>query len=97
MTCSCVKWGNKPIKYADFVLCLIDARSQPPYPVAVAAHPQEPNQFAVGLTDGSLKVIEPIESEGKWGVSPPADNGVANGRPGSSSATSNHGQDQVQR
>ncbi|KAI3752557.1 hypothetical protein L2E82_24591 [Cichorium intybus] len=42
-----------------------------PYPVVVAVHPQEQNQFAVGLTDGSVKVIEPLESEGKWGVSPP--------------------------
>ncbi|KAJ4900652.1 Topless-related protein 3 [Raphanus sativus] len=27
-------------------------------PLVVAAHPQEPNQFAVGLNDGSVKVIE---------------------------------------
>ncbi|KAK4491367.1 hypothetical protein RD792_002106 [Penstemon davidsonii] len=72
--------------------------SQAVYPVAVAAHPQDPNQFAVGLTDGSVKVIEPSESEGKWGVSPPpADNGVLHGRAGSSSAPSNHAPDQVQR
>ncbi|KAK7246353.1 hypothetical protein RIF29_41220 [Crotalaria pallida] len=49
--------------------------SQNVYPVVVAAHPQEPNQFAVGLSDGSIKVIEPepIESEGRWGVQAPAD------------------------
>ncbi|CAH8324592.1 unnamed protein product [Eruca vesicaria subsp. sativa] len=35
------------------------------------AHPQEPNQFAVGLNDGSVKVIEPAEAEGKWGMAPP--------------------------
>lgn len=45
------------------------------YPLVVASHPQDPNQFAVGLTDGSVKVIEPTESEGKWGVTPPADSG----------------------
>ncbi|KAI3810476.1 hypothetical protein L1987_20091 [Smallanthus sonchifolius] len=39
-----------------------------PYPLVVAAHPQEQNQFAVGLTDGSVKVIEPSESQGKWGL-----------------------------
>ncbi|KAI3770509.1 hypothetical protein L6452_01645 [Arctium lappa] len=44
------------------------------YPLTLAAHPQEQNQFAVGLTDGSIKVIEPSESEGKWGISPPDDN-----------------------
>ncbi|EPS69182.1 hypothetical protein M569_05580, partial [Genlisea aurea] len=60
--------------------------SQPPYPVVIAAHPQEPNQFAVGLSDGSVKVIEPLEAENKWGALPPSDNnGLHNGRPGSSS------------
>jgi len=67
------------------------------YPVVVAAHPAEPNQFAVGLTDGSVKVIEPSESEGKWGSSPPIDNGIVNGRTASSSTTSNHTPDQAQR
>ncbi|XP_039019288.1 topless-related protein 1-like [Hibiscus syriacus] len=38
------------------------------HPLAVAAHPQEPNQFAIGQTDGSVYVFEPIESEGKWDV-----------------------------
>ncbi|GFY94903.1 TOPLESS-related 2 [Actinidia rufa] len=71
--------------------------SQAVYALAVAAHPQEPNQFAIGLTDGSVKVMEPLESEGKWGVPPPADNGMLNGRTGSSSTTSNHTPDQVQR
>ncbi|KAG6706553.1 hypothetical protein I3842_07G227200 [Carya illinoinensis] len=45
------------------------------YPLVVAAHPQEPNQFAIGLTDGRVHVLEPLESEGKWGVPPPVDNG----------------------
>ncbi|KAG8369134.1 hypothetical protein BUALT_Bualt15G0119600 [Buddleja alternifolia] len=54
-------------------------RSQNVYPVVVAAHPQDPNQFAVGLTDGSVKVIEPSESQRNWGVSPPLDNGMLNG------------------
>ncbi|XP_047162512.1 topless-related protein 3-like isoform X1 [Vigna umbellata] len=67
------------------------------YPLVVAAHPLEPNQFAVGLTDGSVKVIEPSESEGKWGSSPPMDNGILNGRTASSSTTSNHTADQAQR
>ncbi|XP_039032366.1 topless-related protein 3-like isoform X1 [Hibiscus syriacus] len=71
--------------------------NQAVYPLVVAAHPMEPNQFAIGLSDGSVKVMEPSESEGKWGVSPPADNGVANGRTTSSSTTSNHTPDQVQR
>ncbi|KAG4911286.1 hypothetical protein JHK87_057402 [Glycine soja] len=81
-------------------ICLSPAAlsgSQGVYPLVVAAHPLEPNQFAVGLTDGSVKVIEPNESEGKWGTSPPMDNGILNGRAGSSSTTSNHTADQAQR
>ncbi|KAG6701327.1 hypothetical protein I3842_08G159800 [Carya illinoinensis] len=67
------------------------------YPLVVAAHPLDSNQFAIGLSDGSVKVIEPIESEGKWGTTPPMDNGVPNGRTGSSSTASNHTPDQAQR
>ncbi|KAH9755386.1 Topless-related protein 3 [Citrus sinensis] len=70
--------------------------SQTVYPHVVAAHPLEPNQFAIGLTDGSVKVMEPSESEGKWGVSPPVDNGILNSRT-TSSSTSNHTPDQLQR
>ncbi|KAJ6397454.1 hypothetical protein OIU77_018463 [Salix suchowensis] len=71
--------------------------SQTVYPLVVATHPLDPNQLALGLTDGSVKVIEPTESEGKWGTSPPVDNGVLNGRTTSSSNTSNHTPDQMQR
>uniref|UniRef100_A0A2P2MSH2 Topless-related protein 3 isoform X1 n=1 Tax=Rhizophora mucronata TaxID=61149 RepID=A0A2P2MSH2_RHIMU len=71
--------------------------SQPVHPLAVAANPLEPNQFAIGLTDGSVKVMEPTESEGKWGSTPPADNGILSGRTTSSSTTSNYTQDQLQR
>lgn len=46
------------------------------HPVVVAAHPSEPNQFAVGLTDGGIHVLEPPESEGKWGTAPPVENGA---------------------
>ncbi|CAA3006575.1 topless-related protein 4-like isoform X2 [Olea europaea var. sylvestris] len=36
------------------------------YPLVVAAHPSKPNQFAVGLTDCGVYLLEPLESEGKW-------------------------------
>ncbi|GAB2277382.1 Topless- protein 3, variant 2 [Dionaea muscipula] len=71
--------------------------AQAAYPVVVAAHPHEPNQFAIGLTDGTVKVIEPLEPEGKWGAVPPVDNGIPKGRTASSSATSSHTPDQIQR
>ncbi|KAJ7958799.1 Topless-related protein [Quillaja saponaria] len=44
------------------------------FPLVVAAHPQYPNQFAMGLTNGEVQIFEPLESEGKWGVSPPIEN-----------------------
>ncbi|KAK6915095.1 WD40 repeat [Dillenia turbinata] len=47
------------------------------HPVVIAAHPQEANQFALGLSDGGVHVFEPLESEGKWGVPPPVENGSA--------------------
>lgn len=71
--------------------------NQAVYPVVVASHPQEASQFAVGLSDGTVKVVEPTEAEGKWGVSPPVDNGMLNGRTASSSATSSHTPDQMPR
>jgi len=46
------------------------------YPVVIAAHPSEPNQFALGLTDGGVHVLEPLETEGKWGTPPPNENGA---------------------
>ncbi|XP_078443157.1 protein TPR3-like isoform X2 [Wolffia australiana] len=47
------------------------------YPLVVAAHPSEPNQFALGLTDGGVHVLEPLESDPKWGPPPPPENGSA--------------------
>jgi len=78
--------------------CLFPGSSNPPvHPLVVAAHPHEPNQFAVGLSDGCVKVLEPLESDGKWGTPAPADNGIPNGKTPASSATSNHAADQIQR
>ncbi|KAM3707804.1 hypothetical protein ACB094_02G052900 [Castanea mollissima] len=71
--------------------------SQTLFPLVVTAHPQEPNQLAVGMTDGSVKVIEPSESEGKWGVAVPVDNGMQNGRTASPSIANNPAPEQLQR
>ncbi|XP_059644986.1 topless-related protein 4-like isoform X2 [Cornus florida] len=46
------------------------------YPLVIAAHPSEPRQFALGLTDGGVYVLEPLEPEGKWGTTPPLENGA---------------------
>ncbi|XP_061340989.1 topless-related protein 1-like [Gastrolobium bilobum] len=39
------------------------------YPLAIAAHPQKPTQFAVGLTDGRIFVFEPQKPGGDWSSS----------------------------
>ncbi|XVF62520.1 hypothetical protein PTKIN_Ptkin09bG0014900 [Pterospermum kingtungense] len=71
------------------------SNSQTIYPLVVTTHPQEPNQLAVGLTDGSVKVIEPSEGEKKWGLPVPVDNGMENGRTATSSTTNTS--EQLQR
>ena len=50
------------------------------YPLVVATNPQEPNQLAVGMTDGVVKVIEPSERDKSWGSPMPTDNGATTGR-----------------
>ncbi|KAF9622713.1 hypothetical protein IFM89_032893 [Coptis chinensis] len=71
--------------------------SQDVHPVVIATHPHEPNQFAIGLTDGTVKVVEPSESQVQWLVAGPNDNGIPNGRTTTSSATSNLAPEQLQR
>ncbi|KAM7268625.1 hypothetical protein ACFE04_010791 [Oxalis oulophora] len=44
------------------------------HPVVIAANPVDPNQFALGLTDGGVHVLEPLEADGKWGTTPPIEN-----------------------
>ncbi|KAL5574531.1 hypothetical protein UlMin_016230 [Ulmus minor] len=64
-------------------------------PLVIAAHPQEANQFALGLSDGGVHVFEPLESEGKWGVPPPAENGSASSVPATPAGGA--GSEQAQR
>ncbi|GKA16253.1 topless-related protein 4-like protein isoform X1 [Tanacetum coccineum] len=46
------------------------------HPLVIAAHPHVADQFALGLSHGGVCVLEPLESEGKWGTSPPLENGA---------------------
>ncbi|KAI3786010.1 hypothetical protein L1987_45137 [Smallanthus sonchifolius] len=39
-------------------------------PNAIAAHPSDPSQLAVGLSDGGVYVLEPLESDKQWGGDP---------------------------
>lgn len=69
----CVVHFSHFLKYS---IVLIYEHSLRVHPLVIAAHPSEPNQFALGLSDGGVHVLEPSESEGKWGTSPPVENGA---------------------
>ncbi|GAB2228193.1 hypothetical protein Droror1_Dr00010023 [Drosera rotundifolia] len=49
----------------DMLKCLDNTKV---HPVSVAADPSLPNQFAVGLPDGAVPVLEPREKDGTWSV-----------------------------
>ncbi|KMZ75796.1 WD-40 repeat protein-like [Zostera marina] len=49
------------------------------FPMVIAAHPTDLNQLALGMSDGSVNVIEPSDAEQKWGVCPPFENGGGGG------------------
>ena len=67
------------------------------HPLVIAAHPQEPNQFALGLSDGVVHVLEPLESDGKWGVPPPAENGSTSTVPATPPAAGSGSEQATQR
>lgn len=50
--------------------------SSPAYPLVIAAHPSEPNQIALGMSDGAVHVVEPSDSELKWGGTSSQENGA---------------------
>lgn len=51
------------------------------YPQVIVGHPFEPHQFALGLTDGRVFVLEPKESSLDWGTEPSVENAQENSRP----------------
>nr|GMD24530.1 topless-related protein 3-like isoform X1 [Ipomoea batatas] len=57
---------------------VISNRSEAAFPVVIAAHPEEPIQFAIGLTDGSVKVIQLLKSQVEWEVPSPQNNEILN-------------------
>ncbi|RWW18129.1 hypothetical protein BHE74_00037544 [Ensete ventricosum] len=59
------------------------------FPVVIAAHPSEPNQIALGMSDGTVYVLEPSDADPKWGSAPPQENGA---RPSISNPASNSNQ-----
>ncbi|XP_009400780.2 protein TOPLESS-RELATED PROTEIN 2 isoform X1 [Musa acuminata AAA Group] len=59
------------------------------FPMVIAAHPSEPNQIALGMSDGTVYVLEPSDADLKWGSAPPQENGA---RPSISNPASNSNQ-----
>ncbi|OVA18462.1 WD40 repeat [Macleaya cordata] len=62
-----------------------NASSSTVFPSVIAAHPSEPNQIALGMSDGAVHVVEPSDAEPKWG-GPPQENGAM---PSSNTSLSN--------
>ncbi|KAL3497944.1 hypothetical protein ACH5RR_040676 [Cinchona calisaya] len=58
------------------------------FPVVIAAHPSDPSQFALGMSDGAVHVIEPSDAEQKWGSLGSQDNGILPSNPSSSALNS---------
>ena len=88
--------NNHLINRANVSCCDLQCDRSTVYPLVIAAHPSEPNQLALGLSDGGVQVIEPLEAEGKWGTGPPSDNGTV-GCVQSGPASGNQGSDQTPR
>ncbi|CDP19688.1 unnamed protein product [Coffea canephora] len=58
------------------------------FPMVIAAHPSDPSQFALGMSDGAVHVIEPSDTEPKWGSLSSQDNGTLPTNPSSSALNS---------
>lgn len=66
------------IALPSIVIILFVYCSSSIYPLAIAAHPQKPSQFAVGLTDGRVIVFEPQKPGEDWSKFSLDDNEVIN-------------------
>jgi hypothetical protein len=49
--------------YNNSVASLVSNGGEPVYPTAVATHPWKPNQIAVGMSDGAVLVLEPLDTD----------------------------------
>ena len=52
--------GNKRLV---FVASLVSSGGETVYPTVVATHPWKPNQIAVGMSDGAVYVLEPLDTD----------------------------------
>ena len=42
---------------------LVSSSGETVYPTVVATHPWKPNQIAVGMSDGAVLVLEPLDTD----------------------------------
>ena len=46
-----------------FVASLVSSVGETVYPTVIATHPWKPNQIAVGMSDGAVYVLEPLDTD----------------------------------
>ncbi|KAJ0080565.1 hypothetical protein Patl1_24450 [Pistacia atlantica] len=71
---SCVAYRSELI-VGRFIDGAAYISNTPTYPFVIAAHPSEPNQIALGMSDRAVHVVEPLDVKLKWGGTPSQDNG----------------------
>ncbi|XP_076936488.1 protein TOPLESS-RELATED PROTEIN 2-like isoform X1 [Bidens hawaiensis] len=71
-----------------YISSSISSSNSTAYPMVIAAHPSDANQFALGMSDGSVHVIEPADADPKWGGSAPQENGTLTSNPSNSALNS---------
>jgi len=60
------------VKLLYLLTCCAGLQVELGVPSGAGGAPLEPNQFAMGLSDGAVQVLEPLEAEGAWGTAPPS-------------------------
>ncbi|XP_074326432.1 protein TOPLESS-RELATED PROTEIN 2-like isoform X1 [Apium graveolens] len=76
------------IASAAYIPSSLSSNNSNVFPAVIAAHPTDSNQFALGMTDGSVHVIEPSDGEPKWGGPIPQENGSLPSIPSNSALNS---------
>ncbi|XP_076909270.1 protein TOPLESS-RELATED PROTEIN 2-like [Bidens hawaiensis] len=71
-----------------YISSSVSSSNSTAYPMVIAAHPSDANQFALGMSDGAVHVIEPADADPKWGGSAPQENGTLTSNPSNSALNS---------
>ena len=53
---------NSANQHLVSVTSLVSSSGETVYPTVVATHPWKPNQIAVGMSDGAVLVLEPLDT-----------------------------------